>query len=191
MDIPKGLAKKVTNKEIEEIIKKAVVEKILADDLGQQVKEYLETQEISKRLRIVYQKYVNTADYKNLTEEELDEKTNTKYVNLDIDGFIVQETEDILTDILELSPNIKEAEIVHTMPLTFNITTNDFIYRLNLTKKIRKGQVIEENEPGKPKTIYTNPLIGGDVKYLKFNKEHNEKIVEVLKKRGYHMIIDF
>lgn len=191
MDIPKGLAKKVTKKEIEELIKKTLVEKILAEDLGKQVKEYLELQEISRRLKVVYEKYVNIEDYQNLTKERLNKEKNTIYVNLDAREFILQETKDILTGILELSPNIKEAEIVYTTYFSFNITTNDFIYKLNLTERLSKEQVEKENEPGKPRIIYINPLIGGEVKYLKFNKEHNEKVIEVLKKRGYSVVINF
>lgn len=187
MKVPKLFVSEKEKGEIKEAIEKTLVEKILAEDLGKQVKEYLENQEISQRLVVIYDKFVDPQGHK--TREEMKEKT--KHVYLDIPSFIKGETYRILEDLLKLEPNVKEEEVVQVYG-TFNIITKNVISKLCLGNKgdfYEKTK--EENTLKRQRTLYHLPLIGGKVEYLKFNKEHNEKIVQVLKNRGYSVIIDF
>lgn len=193
MKLPNSFIPKVKKKEIEEIIKKTLVEKVLAEDLGKQVKEYLENREISRKFMVLYDKLFDPAEQTDLEKiEKFNEEKTEKHIYVLRADLLRRETTQILNSILELEPSIKEEEVVHTVNHSFNITTNDFIYQLLLQEERFSGKERrEDGKPGEPTIVYRIPLLSGHVKYLKFNKEHNEKVIQVLKERGYSVIIHF
>ncbi|MBM3199544.1 hypothetical protein FJZ53_01315 [Candidatus Woesearchaeota archaeon] len=187
MKIPKLFVSEKDKEEIKEIVQKTLVEKILAEDLGKEIKEQLENQEISQRLLVVYEKNVEPKGYK--TREE--KKGKAKHIYLEIQEFVKEETNSILQDILKTEKGIKEDEITQTN-YVFTIITKDVISKLHLGNR---GDLYEktkdETQPDGQFVVYHCPLLGGTVEYLRFNKEHNENLIRVLKNRGYNVIVTF
>ncbi|MBU4502042.1 MAG: hypothetical protein KKA79_05585, partial [Nanoarchaeota archaeon] len=111
-----------------------------------------------------------------------------------------KELKKILDGILKLCPEVKEEEIIHTYNNTFNIITEDYAYKFWFMAETNDAKATKEaiDHPDQKKCkkgkeaykIYHNPTVKGNVKYAKFNKEHNEKIVKVLKDNDYYVIIN-
>ncbi|MDP2908528.1 MAG: hypothetical protein Q8N77_01850 [Nanoarchaeota archaeon] len=112
----------------------------------------------------------------------------------------IKETTSLLEEIRDLEPCLKEENIMHDYENSFSIVTKDFIYDMILNTKNREYKYEETSETttvGRchKRTVpiikaYCNPIVEGSIEYVKFNQEHNEKIIKALKKRGYKATID-
>jgi len=193
--------KEVSAEELEEMVKKTLVDKFLVETIGKEIGERLENKELSRRLQIEFKKKLNIIE-DNLKHKESDfsEYKNKSHIWPDKDDLHQKELKNILDGILKLCPEVKEEEIIHTYNNTFNIITEDYAYKFWFMVDTNNSKITKEliDHPDQKKCkkgkeaykIYHNPIIQGDVKYAKFNKEHNEKIVKVLKDNNYYVTIN-
>lgn len=124
----------------------------------------------------------------------------------------IQELNKIISSIKEIDPNITEADITYN-DYYFSIISKDAVYKLSLSndqviesvqtdvtipftrvikgKTLRIFERISEVDVNLPLVnIYHHPIIKGNIKYAKFNREHNQKMVEILKETGYDVYIN-
>lgn len=206
MEIPKGLAH-ITKKEIEKTVKKTLVEKIAVEEVAKGIKEYLESETIAKRMKIRFEKHFDFSENDletYISRKKVTEKGKEHHVEIEdkkkIGGAIKRkEATKILESLRELEPDIEEVEILNQHNEGFDIVSKDVIYELVINVSFYDSY-IEQKEVKTDETaivgmfskkevpiikVYHQPKISGQVKYVKFNTEHNKKLIKALEKNGY------
>lgn len=208
MNIPKGLVKKQTKEEIEEIVRKTVVKGVIIKDIAQEIKEYLENEAIAKRIEVTFEKYIDL-DKTGLEVKLAERKRTKKGMELHIEAIREEDWEllekiskkernKILESLRELDMDIEEEEILAGYDSSFNVISQDVIHELKLDhinfydtkdKEVNTGETIEVGMWSKEKVpiikVYKNPQINGTIKYAKFNMQYNKKLLKALEKNGY------
>lgn len=213
--------KEVTQEDIEEIIKKTLVDKILVKNIAKELKDYIESEILSKRINLGFSKTINLKEnsINTVTRKEMypfkdrpEQIRNNMEVKYETKCNIMnQEITSILEKIMEAEPSIKEEEVLQKNNWCFSILSKKMIYELSLNyhaneervdtgrtepyKKINKRTlrtffkinfVKEETLELPVIDVYHNVVFYGSVKYVKFNHEHNAKIMKILRDLGYN-----
>jgi len=127
-----------------------------------------------------------------------------------------KEQSKVLEKIAQIEPNLKEDEIIQKNNQCVNVISKDMIYKISMSystnevrketgktepylKKVYKRSILkffrkkltgEETIELPLIDVYHNPIIYGDIKYVKFNFEHNAKLIKSLKGLGYDCSIN-
>lgn len=225
MEVPKTFvkekSKEATQEELEELIKKTLVDKILVENISQEIAKHLESELLARRIGISFRKTTDLEEKKLETVTEKYLSPSKEYPNqirdnikLDYDTRLLmfnQESLLILEKIIEIEPSLKEEEIIQKTNKCLNVLSRGVIYELSLDhttnekhvetgkkemfkmdiykRRIRtffkKKLVKEENIDLPVLNVYHNFVIYGNIKYAKFNFEHNAKLLKALKGLGY------
>lgn len=213
--------KEATQEQIEELIKKTLVDKVLVENIAQELAKRLESEMLAKRMNITFRKTINLEEEKKLeteTEKYPYPNGNPKQIRNEIKikyetktSIFNKEASQILERIIEIEPNLKEEEIIQKTERCLNILSKDVMYELSVSyatneerketgktepyqKKIYKRRIsnLFKKKVVREETIelqlvnaYQNFIIYGEVKYVKFNFEHNAKLLKALKGLGY------
>ncbi len=218
--------KEATQEQIEELIKKTLVDKVLVENIAQELAKRLEGEMLAKRMSITFKKTINLEEEKKLeteTEkypyphgnpEQIRNEIKIKYETKT--SIFNKEASQILEKIIEIEPNLKEDEIIQKTERCLNILSKDVMYELSISyatdekrketgktepyqKKIYKRSILnlfkkkvigEETIELPLINAYQNFTIYGEVKYVKFNFEHNAKLLKALKGLGYNYSIN-
>jgi hypothetical protein len=218
--------KEATQEQIEELIKKTLVDKVLVENIAQELAKRLEGEMLAKRMNITFKKTINLEEEKKLeteTEKYCYPPENPYQIRNEIKikyetktSIFNKEASQILERIIEIEPNLKEEEIIQKTERCLNILSKDVMYELSISyatdekrketgktepyqKKIYKRRIsnLFKKKVVREETIelplinaYQNFIIYGKVKYVKFNFEHNAKLLKALKGLGYNYSIN-
>lgn len=213
--------KQATQEELEESIKKTLVDKILVENIAKELGKRIEGEILAKRMSISFRKTFNLEEEKleTITEKnpysvysspyEIRNETKLEYKTMEF--IFNKEQSQILEKITQIEPNLKEDEMIQKDNRCVDILSKDVIYELSMSnitseirketgktepyqKKIYKRSVLkffrkklvgEENVELPLVDVYKNLVVYGEVKYVKFNFEHNAKLLKALKGLGY------
>jgi len=191
--------KELNEEELDEIVKKTLVDKVLVEMISKEIGEKLENKQLSEKLKVEFKKTFYLKENEDIERVvEFNEDKSEKDIYASKSDLHIQETNQILEELLKLEKDVKEEEIVHTYNNTFNLITDKVVYKFWLISKEKSSdkttEVSETDKIGtfkkkKITNIYHNPTVEGYVKYAKFNKEHNEKIIQILKEKGYNVTV--
>lgn len=220
MDVPKGFVPKKKIEEIvrKTVVKETIVKDIakeieqylenkrLAEILKVNFEKFIDLSENKDLdLRSVKKKYLTTGGLRNIDERVkpdfiIQVQNRIFATEKSLNDLVAQETDKILENIRKTEPRIKEEEIVKTYPNSFNVTLKNCIYKIHLQAywnndgKVNTDEVFKAGRVFKKRVpvvnVYINQRIAGTVKYAKFDKEHNEKLMSIFKERGYYVTIN-
>jgi hypothetical protein len=224
MEVPKTFvkekSKEATQEEIEELIKKTLVDKVLVENIAQELAKRLEGEMLAKRMSIKFQKTFNleeekletvTEKYAYPPEDSYQIRNETRLEYKTKDALFNKEASQILEKIMGVEPNLKEEEIIQKDNKCVDILSKDVMYELSISystnekreetgkkepyqKKVYKRSIFklfrkklagEETVELPLMNVYHNFMVYGDIKYIKFNFEHNAKLLKALKGLGY------
>ncbi|MDP2907115.1 MAG: hypothetical protein Q8O03_04200 [Nanoarchaeota archaeon] len=230
MEVPKTFvkekSKEATQEEIEELIKKTLVDKVLVENIAQELAKRLESEMLAKRMSLKFQKTIKLEEEKKLDTEtekyhhppgnpyQIRNEIRLKYETKT--SIFNKEASQVLEKIIEIEPNLKEDEIIQKTERCLNILSKDVIYELSISyltseerketgktdqyqKKIYKRRIsnLFKKKAVREVTIelplvnvYQNFTMYGEIKYVKFNFEHNAKILKALKGLGYEYSVN-
>jgi hypothetical protein len=184
-------------KEVEEIVKNTIVDKVLVKDLAKELESYFERKDMAERISISFEKKVDILSNPDLNTR-LEKNNIGEYVlKKDAKSSLQRRATDSIIDRLrELKPDIREEEITNAYVNSFNIVTKETAYKLYLevkelycdeeiiVKEIEKKGIFG-NKTKSVKEKYCNPRIKGEINYAKFDKSHHETLLKILKEEGY------
>lgn len=205
--------------EIEQIVKKTLVDKILVEDIAKELKKALEEEMLAERIEFSFNKTLRLLDNKNIptkTHREQRHYSIIEYIKADPSFFKslkTQEYDDILYAIKESCPSIKDEEIICTGTDYASVISKGVVYKLSIstgTSEEREKtditipvtctyvkrtaiifkKTLEKTEDIPLVKVYENPHIYGEIKYAKFNQEHNQKLMEILQEREYKIFVE-
>jgi len=189
-------------KEIEEVVKNTLVDKVLVKDLARELEAYFESQDLAKRIVISFEKKIDIANDPDLNTK-LEKDYSGKYcLSKDAKVSLQQQaTGDITDKLRKLRPDVQEEEITHEYVNSFSILTKDVAYKLFLKvvdPYCDETSIVQEVEKKgffgdkikKVREVYCNIRITGDVNYAKFDKSHHETILKILKENKYLISVD-
>jgi len=185
--------KETKPEEIEEIIQKTLVDKVVVEDIAKKVKEYLEDTKICEMLKLTFEKSYDLEkgkQFKTKTVKESD-RQNSYQVSLDDDYDLYDvELTDIIENIIMSDSGLKAKDILYNdEERFFSVLGDNVAYKLEIT--VRDDRTfLEDDKTGKVYWYY-NPEISGEVRYVRFNKKHHDMLIELLKENGYVVTIDF
>lgn len=212
--------KEATQEQIEELIKKTLVDKILVENIAQEIAKRLEGGLLAKRVSISFRKTTSLEEKKleTVTEKYHYPNENPYQIRNDIrlkyetrSLMFKKEASQILEKITEIEPNLKEEEIIQKTDSCLDILSKEVMYELSISNTTdEKRKETGKTEPYKKKVykrnvwnlfkkkligeedielplidVYHNLVIYGNIKYVKFNFEHNAKFLKALKGLGY------
>ncbi len=123
--------KEATQEQIEELIKKTLVDKVLVENIAQELAKRLEGEMLAKRMSITFKKTINLEEKKleTVTEkchypnENPDQIRNNIKLEYETKTLIFnKEASQILEKIIETEPNLKEDEIIQKNRKVFRHT---------------------------------------------------------------------
>lgn len=203
--VKKTLVKEILVEDIAQEIKTYLEAEKLAERIGFYFNKTIDLTK-NKHIKTVTQRMVYPSkknpvelkDHIKVADKEFSEKQR------------IQELDQIMISIKEMEPNINEADITYN-DYSFSIISKEEVYQLSLsydeviesvqtdvtipfTKVIKTtkifGKILEEDVNLPLVKVYYNLGISGNIEYAKFNREHNQKMVELLKERGYDVYIN-
>lgn len=205
--------------EVKKIVKKTLVDKVLLEDFAKELTAHLEGELIAKRIEVVfYKNWDLTKDKIFETETEREHfnykiRDNIRVVgqNKFLDKLRLQEQTQILNYIREIEPSIRNEDII-IKPYCLDIISKNMIYKLSLStgtssehvstditipfkneKEIVKllvfKRTVDEKIDKSLEKVYHNPRINGNIQYVKFDQEHNQKLIKFLQGKGYEVHI--
>lgn len=135
--------KEVTQEELEETIRKTLVDKILVENISKEIKKYLESEALAKRLNIGFRKTIDiiannlkTTAGKELypsREHPYQVRNNIKTDYETRESIFNQEIASIQEKIMELEPDLKEEEIIQNYSKCFSILSKETIYEVSIS----------------------------------------------------------
>ncbi|MBU4501559.1 MAG: hypothetical protein KKA79_03140 [Nanoarchaeota archaeon] len=177
---------------IEDLIKKTLVDKVLTEDIGKEIRKYLDMKNISDNLYIEFWIVVDLSKHPNLELEKEKEFLRKKtFIKSGYDSQLYDlESDRIINMIYDLEPNIKAEEITNSMSSNVGIIRDDMVYRIKFTDvRYYDEDEVEVNTGKIWKEVFRNPTVFGKVEYVLFNKTHNEKLLRALEKEDYHIAV--
>jgi len=184
-------------KEIGEFIKKTLVDKVLVENIAKELETYFDSKNLADRIKVEFRKMMDLTEEKNKQRKT----TPNGYGRISLtkeerDSWLKGSTNDIINRLNELKPSIKEEEITRGYINSFSVITKDFSYKLiiecfelhedrkTVTEEVKGHGMLGTKTENVSKT-YENPTLKGEINYVKFNKEHHETLLRMLKEDGY------
>lgn len=199
MKVPKTFVpeRERLEKEVEDIVKNTVIDKVLVKDLAKEIESYFESKDLAERISISFEKKFDLSSDPDLSTQ-IEKSNYGKYVLKKEAKNSLQEraTDSIVNKLIELIPSIKEEEITHEYANSFSILTKETAYKLflrivepyndekTIVKEVEKKGLFG-NKIKKIGETYCNLRISGDVDYAKFDKPHHETLIKILKEEKY------
>ncbi|MBU4501558.1 MAG: hypothetical protein KKA79_03135 [Nanoarchaeota archaeon] len=195
MKIPETFrtGKDLTQEDIEEIIKKTLVDKILVEEFGDYLKEYLEKKSIADTMVIKFDKYLNIRDkkYEPIDSiEKVDEENKEIEINLFSKPFFPLETRLICDEIMNQDSGLKDTEVFQKGK-EFSIVNKDVIYKGSIDVNGKPKYIREDTREDGFTEVYVSAHVVGEIKYVKFSPEHNSKLIQALRNMDYDVMVDF
>ncbi|MDP2908529.1 MAG: hypothetical protein Q8N77_01855 [Nanoarchaeota archaeon] len=205
--------------EIEQIVKKTLIDRVIVEDIAKELKKALEEEMLAERIEFRFNKTLRLLDNKNIptkTHREQRYHNIIEYIEAYPSFFErlkTQEYDDILYAIKESDPSIKDEEIIHTGADYASVISKGAVYNLSLGTSTKTEQektditipvtatytkrtavifkkTLEKTKDFPLVKVYENPHIYGEIKYAKFNQEHNQKLAKILQEMGYKIFIN-
>ncbi|MBU4502041.1 MAG: hypothetical protein KKA79_05580 [Nanoarchaeota archaeon] len=204
MKIPKAFqpekTKELTKEDFDRMANETLVKEVVIEEVAKKLENYFESIELAKSIQLNFRRDIDLQKEVWPKKEEylgfFKKKKNVKLKQ--IYEYQQKEIKAILKELLTYKKNIKEEEInIETDSL--NIISNDAIYSLEMRMSTpwhlqynQEIKIVNEFDEELKKEItvrYFNPTIIGKVKYVKFNRDHNEKLMKAIKNNGYSINI--
>jgi len=190
---------KEAQKKIEEIVKETIDSEVFTETLGEKIGNYLENQRICKSLRINFYKHIDLKTDKSAKIKVLNDKgtgKNEVWYDADKEFQYNLEKESIIESILELENHIKRREVVNQDLLFFTVVTDDLMYKVDFEIDDNGHYSMSSRYGGETikiddiSYIYFHLDVNGTVRYLKFNKDGHDKIINALEENGYDVTVN-
>ncbi|MCG2717658.1 MAG: hypothetical protein L6408_02335 [Nanoarchaeota archaeon] len=181
----------IDEKKLEELIKKTKIKNLILEDVGQQIREYLEAKNLADEIKLEFNQLFHLKNEPEDFKTEITDSDGDLTVKGRIPEIKAREVIKIREDILELYPNIKPEEVVYNNSDSFSIICDDFIFSMSAFGREYNSDCTNERwknpdkNKGMNKAYFYNVRIDGNVKYSRFNKKLNEDLVKVFEKNGY------
>lgn len=159
--------RKELEKEIEEIINNTLIDKVLIEKIGEELKEYLESKTLAEAFKILFKKTIDLSkdgSIKTVTKRSVADSYRDNYdieklpyfckpqkvvdsIKAEKESSIrKKETTSLLEEIRELEPCLKEDSIMDDYENSFSIVTKEFIYDMVLNINNRECKCVETGE---------------------------------------------